>query len=164
MAQRDPLALVVAMTRARVIGRDGTIPWHHAEDMKHFRRVTLGHAVIMGRATYDSIAKPLAKRRNIVVSRDPGLRIEGCNVVSSLAAAIALGREHDDEPRVIGGAQIYAAALPLATRLFLTYLDAEHEGDCFFPAFDPREWVEEEHKSAPGLTWSTLVRRQPDAT
>jgi dihydrofolate reductase len=158
-APRQPLAMVAAMTPARVIGRRGAIPWHYPEDMKHFRRVTTGHALIMGRATYDSIGKPLPKRRNIVISRDASLRIEGCEVVPSLERAIELAREHDDEPRVIGGGQIYACALPLATRLWLTYLADEHEGDVYFPAIDAAEWREEERTEVPGLTWVTLVRR-----
>ena len=85
----QPLALVAAMTPGRVIGRDNGLPWHVPEDMQHFRRVTRGHAVIMGRRTYDSMGTPLKKRRNIVVSRDRALRIEGCDVAPDLASAIA---------------------------------------------------------------------------
>jgi dihydrofolate reductase len=151
--------MIAAMTESRVIGKDGGIPWHHPQDMKHFRRVTKGHAVIMGRATYDSIRKPLAGRRNIVVSRNPGLQIEGCEVVDSLERALELAREHDEEPCVIGGAQLYTAALPLATRLFLTCLDDEHAGDTYFPVIDPEQWVEQERRRGEGLTWSTFVRR-----
>ncbi|MFI5306055.1 MAG: dihydrofolate reductase [Polyangiales bacterium] len=156
---RKPLMMVAAMTKNRVIGKDGGIPWHHSEDSKHFRRVTQGHAVIMGRATYDSIGKPLPKRRNIVISRAASLQLPGCEVTSSLAAAIELAREHDDEPCVIGGADIYAAALPFATRLVLTYLDEEHEGDRYFPAIDPADWIEQERRRGDGLTFVTLVRR-----
>lgn len=154
-----PLAMVAAMTPSRVIGRAGTIPWHYPEDMKHFRAVTRGHAVIMGRGTYESIGKALPKRRTIVVSRHPERGLPDSEVVSSLDAAIELAREHDDEPRILGGAQIYAAALPLATRLILTFLETEHEGDVYFPAFDPADWIEEERRSAPGLSFVTLVRR-----
>jgi dihydrofolate reductase len=151
--------MIAAMTRQRVIGKDGGIPWHHAEDSKHFKRVTQGHAVIMGRATYDSIGKPLPKRRNIVVSRAAGLQIPGFEVVPDLAAALALAREQDDEPFIIGGAQIYAEALPLATRLVLTYLDEEHAGDRYFPEIDESEWVEVERRRGEGATFVTLVRR-----
>ena len=154
-----PLALVAAMTRKHVIGKGGTIPWHYAEDMQHFRQVTKGHAIIMGRTTYDSIGKPLPGRRNIVLSRDPGLRIDGCEVVPSLQRALELAYEHDPDPRVIGGAEIYAAALPLATRLFLTYLDVEHEGDAHFPSFDAESFIEEERRRGEGLTFVTLRRR-----
>jgi dihydrofolate reductase len=122
--EREPLALVAALTPRGVIGKDGSIPWHHPEDLKHFRRVTKGHAVIMGRATYDSIGKPLKERLNIVVSRNPELRIAGCEVVPTFEGSLALARMHDSEPRVIGGAQLYALALPLATQLLLTHLAA----------------------------------------
>jgi dihydrofolate reductase len=159
MTARPPLAMVAAMTPSRVIGKDGAIPWRHAEDMKHFRRVTRGHAVIMGRATYDSIGKPLKDRRNIVVSRNPALRIEGCDVTGSLQRALQLAREHDPEPCVIGGAQLYAEALPLATRLVLTYLDDEHAGDAYFPEIDPGDWIENERRRGEGVTWVTLLRR-----
>jgi dihydrofolate reductase len=156
---RAPLAMVAALTPSRVIGRAGGIPWRYPEDMQHFRRVTTGHAIIMGRTTYDSIGKPLPKRRNIVITRDAALRIEGCETAPSLERAIAMAREQDGEPRVIGGGQIYAAALPLATKLFLTHLAEDHEGDVYFPALDAREWIEEERREVPGLTFVTLVRR-----
>ena len=159
MTARAPLSMVAAMTPSGVIGKDGAIPWRHAEDMKHFRRVTRGHAVIMGRATYESIGKPLAHRRNIVVSRNPALRIEGCEVVSSLTSALELAREHDPEPCVIGGAQLYTQALPLATKLVLTFLHDEHEGDVYFPQFDPGDWIETERRGGEGATWVTLERR-----
>jgi len=159
MAERQPLAMVAAMTPSRVIGRDGGIPWHHAEDMKHFRQVTRGHAVIMGRATFDSIGKPLPGRRTIVVSRNPALRLEGCEVVPSLARALELARERDPEPCILGGGQLYAEALPLATRLVLTYLDQEHEGDVYFPQIDPGEWQETERRQTEGAAFVTLVRR-----
>ena len=159
MAARAPLSMVAAMTPRRVIGKNGAIPWHHAEDMKHFRRVTRGHAVIMGRATFDSIGKPLPGRRTIVVSRNPALRLEGCEVVPSLARALELARERDPEPCILGGGQLYAEALPLATRLVLTYLDQEHEGDVYFPQIDPGEWQETERRQTEGAAFVTLVRR-----
>lgn len=159
MTALRPLALVAALTKQRVIGRAGTIPWHYPEDMKHFRRVTKDHAVIMGRTTFDSIGKPLPGRRNIVLSRNPALQIEGCEVVPTLERALALAYERDAEPRVIGGAEIYAAALPLATHLYLTYLDADYEGDTYFPAFAAEQWVEEERTCDEGLTFVTLRRR-----
>jgi dihydrofolate reductase len=158
-AKRAPLSMVAAMTPSGVIGRGGAIPWHHAEDMKHFRKVTRGHAVIMGRATFDSIGKPLRDRRNIVVSRNRSLRIEGCEVAPSLTRALELAREHDPEPCILGGGQLYAEALPLATKLVLTYLDEEHEGDVYFPKLDPAEWLETERRRGEDATWVTLVRR-----
>ena len=156
---RKPLALVAAMTPSRVIGKGGKLPWHLPEDLAHFRRVTHGHAVIMGRLTYESVGVPLKGRRTIVVSRDRALWIEGCEVAPSLDAAIARARETDPEPQILGGAQIYAEALPLATRLVLTYLDDEHEGDAFFPAFDANDWVEAERRRGERCTFVTLRRR-----
>jgi dihydrofolate reductase len=159
MSERQPLVLVAAMAKNRTIGKDNRIPWHLPEDLKHFRAITLGHAIIMGRATYDSMGKPLPKRRNLVVSRNAALRIEGAEVAPSLAAAIALARETDPEPRVIGGGQLYNEALPLATRIYLTVLDAEHEGDTFFPSLPQEQWQEVESRRGEGANYLTLERR-----
>ena len=158
-AVRAPLVLVVAMAKNRVIGRGQTIPWDLPEDRKHFVEVTRGHALIMGRATYDSIGKPLPKRRNIVVSRQAGLEIPGVEVVGSLDKAIALARTADDAPRIIGGGQLYAEALPLATRIYVTELDEVVEGDVFFPALEPSEWSVTETRRSERATYSTLDRR-----
>jgi dihydrofolate reductase len=155
---RAPLVIVVAMAKNRVIGRGQTIPWDLPEDRKHFVQVTKGHAIIMGRATYESIGRPLPKRRNIVVSRQVGLEIEGVEVVGGLREAIALARTDDDAPRVIGGAQIYLEALPLATRIYLTELDSEVDGDVWFPELTSEEWVVSETRRGDGATYSTLDR------
>jgi dihydrofolate reductase len=156
---RKPLALVVAMAQNRVIGRAGGIPWDLPEDRKHFVHVTRGHAIIMGRATWDSIGKPLPKRRNIVISRRPGLALGGAEVVSSLEEAIALARQQDDEPRIIGGGEIYALALPLATRLYLTVLDDAVSGDSYFPELDANAWQVTEERRGEGVWFRTLERR-----
>ncbi len=155
MTSLQPLALVVAM------GRGGGVPWHFSEDLKHFRRVTTGHAVIMGRKTWDSIGRPLPGRRNIIVSRQLGLEIEGCEVAASLERAIELAREHDTEPRIIGGSTLYEQALPLATRLFLTEVDVDVDGDTFFPDLDRSEWQERDrrHGEAAELLFLTLERK-----
>lgn len=139
----DELVLVAAIARDNVIGKDNALPWRIPGELKHFRAVTVGHAVIMGRKTFESIGKPLADRRNIVVTRDRDRSIEGCEVAPSLAAAIALARQTDEAPRVIGGAQLYAEALPLATEMILTEIDRAYPGDAFFPAFDRVAFVEE---------------------
>jgi dihydrofolate reductase len=146
------------MARNRVIGQANRIPWDLAEDRKHFVSVTSGHCLIMGRATWDSIGKPLPKRRNIVVSRNPILDLPGAEVVPSLNAAIELARQNDDAPRVIGGGQIYAEALPKATHIYLTELHRDYSGDTFFPELDPSEWrcVDERHTAA--ATYRTLER------
>lgn len=137
---RKPLALVAAMAKNYVIGKGNEIPWDLPEDRKHFVQATRNRTIIMGRATWDSIGKPLPKRRNIVVSRRPGFALEGAEVATSLSDAIELARQTDPEPLVIGGGQLYAEALPLATRIDLTVLDAEVPGDTYFPRLDPSEW------------------------
>jgi dihydrofolate reductase len=160
MIPRNDLALVVAAAKNGVIGKDGKLPWRIPEDLKHFKRVTVGHAVIMGRKTWDSIGKPLVDRRNIVVSRNAALQIPGVEVVTSIEEAIALARQTDDEPRVIGGAEIYRRTLPLATRIYLTEIDREVEGDAFLPPIDKNEWRELERRPGEDSTVSyvTLVR------
>ena len=131
-SERQPLCLVLAIAKNGAIGNKGALPWHVPEDLKFFRAVTVGHAVIMGRKTWSEVGKPLPKRRNLVVTRDPALHLEGAEVVTSLDEAIALARTTDAEPRVIGGAEIYRLALPLATRILLTEIQLEPEGDTFF--------------------------------
>ncbi|HQY60540.1 MAG: dihydrofolate reductase [Myxococcales bacterium] len=128
-----PLALVACVANAGAIGLKGGMPWHIPEDLRHFRNVTLGHAVVMGRRTHASIGRPLPGRRNIIVSRDRALEAPGCETATSLDQALALAWEGDDEPRVIGGAAIYRDALPRVTRVFLTRLHRDVEADVFFP-------------------------------
>jgi dihydrofolate reductase len=146
-----PLAIVVATSRNRCIGRDGGLPWHLPEDLRHFRAVTTGHAIIMGRRTHESIGRPLPKRRNIVLSRNPAATFEGCDTAASLEDAVDLARAGgDDEPRVIGGASVYAAALPVTTRIFLTEVDRTVEGDTFFPPLEAGAFVEISRRRAEG--------------
>ncbi|NDY95911.1 type 3 dihydrofolate reductase [Wenzhouxiangella limi] len=133
------LTLVAAMARGRVIGRDGTMPWHLPADLRHFKRITLGHPVIMGRRTFESIGRPLPGRTNLVISRSRPQLPPGVCLVGSLEAALAeVAEEHP--AMVIGGGQIYAAALPLAERLELTLIDAEVDGDTWFPALRWSDW------------------------
>lgn len=134
-----PLALIVAMARNRGIGLKGRLPWHVPEDLKRFKALTMGHAILMGRATYESIGRPLPGRRNVVLSRG-GAAHAGCETVSSLDDALALVRD-DAMPFIIGGAQLYAAALPRVTHVFLTQLQRDVEADTFFPAL-PGAWRE----------------------
>jgi dihydrofolate reductase len=156
----QPLVLVVAVARNGVMGKGGGLPWRIPEDLRHFKRVTKGHAVIMGRKTWDEVGKPLPERRNIVVTRNESLRLEGAEVVRTLADAIARARETDPEPRVIGGAEIYRLALPLATRIYLTEIDRDVDGDTFFPTFDRALFREVERRAGeePGVTFLTLDR------
>ncbi len=138
----ERLALIVAVAENGVIGKDGDLPWRLPGDLKHFRRTTLGHAVIMGRATWESLPKPLAKRRNIVVTRNRDYVAEGAEVVHSFEEALALARTTDPEPFVIGGASLYEAALPLATRLVISEVHREVDGDTWFPPFDRDAFTE----------------------
>ena len=128
------LGLIVAMTLDRVIGVDGGLPWHISEDLKYFRKHTLGHSILMGRKTYESIGRPLPKRRNIVITRAADAHYDGCEVANDVDAAITLARETDDCPMIIGGAAIYEACLPQVTRLFVTEVRRKITGDTFFPA------------------------------
>jgi dihydrofolate reductase len=140
-----PLALIVACGVGGVIGKAGGMPWHEPLDLRFFRRVTLHHAVIMGRKTFDSIGKPLPERSNLVVTRqavwdDGGMDGRGVEWAGSFEAALQAARQRDLCPMVIGGASLYASALPLATRLFITQIGYPVEGDTFFPAWDRRAW------------------------
>ena len=134
-------SLIVARARNGAIGLANAMPWHLPADLAHFKRTTLGHPVIMGRRTWESIGRALPGRKNIVVSRTPGFRAEGAQVVGSLEEAWRAA-EGAEEAFVIGGARLYAEALPEADRIYLTDVMAEVEGDTFFPRLDPREWRE----------------------
>jgi dihydrofolate reductase len=141
------VSLIWAMTRNRVIGRDNALPWRLPDEMRHFMRTTLGHAVIMGRKQFDAMGKPLAKRTNVVVSRNPTYVANGAVVVRTIEQAIEYARAAgDDEAMVIGGGEIYALALPKADRLYFTLIDTEMDGDTFFPAFDEGQWKEVERE------------------
>lgn len=156
----DKLALVVAVAKNGVIGKDGKLPWRYPEDLKFFKRITTGHAIIMGRKTFDEVGKPLPDRRNIVVSRDPTRTFPGCEVTKTVEEAIALARTTDDEPRIIGGAGIFAHALPLVTRIYLTEILRDYEGDTWFPAWDRGAFREVERRPGenPDVLFLTLDR------
>ena len=137
------ISMIAAMANNRVIGRGNTIPWYLPADTAYFRQTTLGHPVIMGSKTFASIGRPLSGRVNIVLSKNKDLRIPGCVITRSLTIAIEEAEKTGDgECFVIGGGAVYAEALPLAHRLYLTEIDAEIEGDTFFPEFDKDEWRE----------------------
>ncbi len=157
------LSLIVAMAKNRAIGIDNRMPWHLPADFAWFKRTTLGHPIIMGRKTFESIGRPLPGRRNIVVSRNPDFRADGVETAPSLTAALAMTK--DDDAFVIGGATLYTEALPLAKRLYLTEVDATPEADTLFPPIDTREWRErsrESHaadeKNAHGMAFVVLER------
>jgi dihydrofolate reductase len=171
------VALVVAMTPEQVIGRDGALPWRLPADLRHFKRLTLGHTVIMGRRTFESIGKPLVGRTNIVLTRRAGFVAPGCIVVGSVEAALAAARNSSstetlapggfaiepfpaeggfdpivsppDEILVIGGGEIYALFLPRAQRLYVTWVQETIDGNTRFPAFDASLWLEAQHLEHP---------------
>ncbi|MBN8525112.1 MAG: dihydrofolate reductase [Planctomycetes bacterium] len=155
------LALVVAYAvPGRVIGDGERMPWHHPADLRHFRAVTTGHAVIMGRRTWASIGRPLPGRRNLVLSRDASFAATGAEVFAGLPEAIAAARTGGDAcPMVIGGGTVYAQALPLATVLHLTEVHEAHAGSVVFPAIDEGAWSETSRRADGPLLFRTLVRR-----
>ena len=139
------VSVIVAVAENGIIGDKNTLLWHISEDLRNFKRVTSGHPVIMGRKTFDSLGRPLPNRTNVVVTRQ-NLEIEGCKVVHSLEEALSLFSP-EEEVFVIGGAQIYAEALPLADRFYLTRVHHAYEGDTSFPKWNESEWslMESEH-------------------
>ena len=158
--ERAPLTLVAAMGTNRVIGVDGDMPWHFSEDLRHFKSTTLGGVMVMGRKTFDSIGRPLPGRRSIVITRSPDWSHEGVEVVHSLGEALALAGT-DAPVFVVGGGEIYAQALPLATRLVLTEIDDAPDGDTFFPDWPRNQWTETSRtagETTPELSFVTWER------
>lgn len=133
------ISIIVAAATNNVIGRDGELPWRLPEDLKRFKRLTIGKPVIMGRLTYESIGKPLPARRNIVLSARKGLNIDGCEVVDTPDAAIRLAGDAE-EVMVIGGGGVYVQMLPMADRIYMTRINATFDGDTFFPELNNDEW------------------------
>lgn len=152
------LTLIAAMGSNRVIGADGQLPWHEPEDLAHFKRVTSGHAVIMGRKTWQALGRPLPKRRNLVITRQAGFSAPGAEVFASLDAAIAAARSTDAEPMVIGGGEIYRQALPQATRIHLTEVRADPVGDTTFPELPAGEWRVASERASGRLVFREYVR------
>ena len=153
------LSLIAAMANQRVIGRDNTLPWRLPEDLQHFKRTTLGKPVIMGRKTWESLGRPLPGRRNIVVSRNPDYLPVGGELVSSLEAAMAATADVD-EAFVIGGADLYRQALPLAQRIYLTEIAGDYAGDAHFPEFAAADWREvsrEAYTSSDGIVYAFVL-------
>ncbi len=145
------ISIIAAMAENGVIGRDGQLPWHLKADLQRFKRLTMGHTIIMGRKTWESIGRPLPGRRMVVVTRQNGYQAEGVQVAASLDDALALARlAGDEEAFIIGGAEIYRLALPLADRLYLTRVLAPVEGDTTFPEFDASHWRLVESEPASG--------------
>lgn len=159
MAAEGQIVLVVARASNGVIGKDGTLPWHLPADLRHFKQVTMGSAMVMGRRTFDSLPGLLPGRRHIVITRDPAWRAEGAEAAHSAEAALVLaGRE---PVSVIGGAEIFELFLPMAGAIELTEVDAAPEGDVVLPPFDGNVWREtarETHEANDGRPAFSFVR------
>ena len=158
-------SIVVAIAQNNGIGKDNQLLWHLPADLKHFKDITSGHTIIMGRKTYASIGKPLPNRRNIVITRNTALELPGAEVVHSLAEALQLC-EGTAEVFIIGGAEIYNQAIAHCDRIYLTVVDANLEADAFFPVIDPAIWSEQDsishqpdEKNKLAYTFSTLIRK-----
>ncbi|HZY39362.1 MAG TPA: dihydrofolate reductase [Mucilaginibacter sp.] len=141
------ISQIAAMSDNRVIGKDNRLLWHMPNDLKHFKNTTSGHTVIMGRKTFDSVGKPLPKRRNIIITRQ-NITIEGCEVVHSIEAALALSKG-EAEVFIVGGAEIYKQALRLTNRIYLTIIHHHFDGDSFFPELSKNDWKEVSHENHP---------------
>lgn len=155
------LALIAALARNRVIGRDDRLPWHLPADLRFFKQTTMGKPLVMGRRTWESIGRPLPGRRMIVLSRDPDYRAAGCTVAHALGEALEMVSVVP-EVMVIGGASLYEQTLPLAERLYLTQVEAEVVGDAWFPSWNPREWQlvwEETHPADVDHAWPYRFQR-----
>lgn len=151
MSDRKRVVMVAAVAENGVIGRDGDIPWSISEDLKHFRAVTTGNTVVMGRRTFESIGHPLSYRTNVVVTRDPDWSYAGVFVAHSVEEAIELAQGFEGDVMVIGGAQVYAQALPLADAQILTEVRLSPEGDTHYPEFDRSSWTEVRRESHDGF-------------
>lgn len=153
------LSMIVAVAHDGVIGVNNTLPWHLPEDLKRFRALTMGHHIIMGRKTYDSLGRLLPGRTTVIVTRNENYKVEGALVAHSLEAAIALC-EDDEEVFLIGGAELYQAGLKLAHKLYITEIELDVAGDAFFPKLVSTEWQETEreaHTSEKGLKFSYVT-------
>lgn len=151
------ITLIAAMGKNRAIGLDGKMPWHLPAELQHFKKVTMGKTIVMGRKTWQSIGRPLPGRQNIVISRNPDFKAQGADVVSSLEAALEISNV--DEIMVIGGGQLYELALPLARRMVLTMIDIEPQADTWFPAWDGIGWQQTSERDFPADDSNPLAYR-----
>lgn len=153
------LSIIVAVANNNVIGINNTLPWHLPEDLKHFKALTMGHHIIMGRKTYESLGRLLPGRTTVIVTRNNRYKVEGAIVVNSLEAALEAS-SNDEEVFLIGGAELYEIGLTHADKLYVTEVNAEFEGDAFLPSFDLAHWQEasrESHEAENGLAFSYVT-------
>lgn len=156
------LSIIVAVSKNGVIGVDNTLPWHLPEDLKRFKSLTMGHHIIMGRKTFESLGRLLPGRTSVVVSRNKHYQVEGAIVVASLEEAIQYCKE-DDEAFLIGGAQMYQVGIDYADKLYITEVDIDVDGDAFMPEIDLIKWAlieEHHHVSTSGLSYRDLIYKR----
>jgi dihydrofolate reductase len=158
------VTLVAAVADNGVIGNAGGLPWHLPEDLRHFKRLTMGHVLVLGRRTYESIGRALPGRTTVVISRQPGWRADGVQPAASWPEALALARCRDDEVFVGGGAEVFAAALPDADRLVITHVPGSPQGDTWFPPVDCSQWRESRREPHPGFEIATYERATDERT
>jgi len=140
------LSIVVAMDDNRLIGKGNGLPWHLPADLAYFKKITTDNSILMGRNTYDSIGKPLPNRRNIVITRNSEISIKGCEVVNSIEKALSITKD-EEEVMIIGGANLFEQLLPNVSRLYITHIEGEFEGETYFPNYDENEWLEVSRES-----------------
>lgn len=153
------LSIIVAVANHNVIGINNTLPWHLPEDLKRFKALTMGHHIIMGRKTYESLGRLLPGRTTVIVTRNKGYKVEGALVVHSLEAALKASCE-DDEAFLIGGGELYKAGLVVASKLYMTEVHKTFDGDAFFPAIDLGKWQQtsqEKHQTDEGVAFSYVI-------
>jgi dihydrofolate reductase len=159
MDAMSQLSIIVAVANNNVIGQNNTLPWHLPEDLKRFKALTMGHHIIMGRKTYESLGRLLPGRTTVIVTRNKQYHVEGAIVVHSLKQALAVCQS-DEEVFLIGGAELYEIGLAYADKLYLTEVHADYEGDALLPVFDLTHWQEtsrEKHKAESGLDFSYVT-------
>lgn len=159
MTQRLPLGLIAAFSRNGVLGHNNSIPWHHPSDFRFFRRMTIGHTLIMGRKTFESIGKPLPAREHFILTQRAGVEIPRVTVFNNLEHAIETARKDDPCPMIAGGSEIYKLALPQTTLMYLTHIDEDAEGDVFFPEINWENWIELESTTEGVLRFATYQRK-----
>jgi dihydrofolate reductase len=159
----QPVVLVAAVARNGVIGNGPRIPWQVPGEQAHFKAVTLGHVLVMGRTTYDSIGRPLPGRSTVVLTRDTGWHADGVHVAHDVEQALALAATLPGEVRVVGGAQVYAALLPHATEQLVSEIPLDPEGDVLYPPIDPAVWEEVSREARDGYDVVRWVRSSPRA-
>lgn len=152
------IALIAGLTKNRIIGKGGSLPWHIPEDLKNFKRLTSGHTIIMGRKTYESIGRPLPNRNNIVVSRTMEPK-EGIEVCSSFEEAMDKAGQKEGDTFIIGGTSMFAEGLAVADTLYLSWVKKDYEGDTYFPAFDANDWEMTEEKDFDDFVFTAYKRK-----